>query len=259
MENDKPILENVTYRLPNTDSIFAGDFLAYLSPLGNIGDQSINFRLSDTSYFPKSSIEFSDTAVPRAIFSFSDGTSCAIDIVNNTGMSKTSPHTYSPVTLKEFIARSAPYPPRLIDHTGFNIPFFNGIHPEILELREKLKQKCLYHTFPKHLEDAPWDFILPGTKEEISGKMSIDYSPKRTPKIEIVSFEKCSTPLIQIDLQVEGGYSKWNKLFPEAINDSASKNSWVYIQNDFGIDICFVLNEFTASDWSHHFSKSRLL
>ena len=135
-------------------------------------------------------------------------------------------------------------------------PHRSGINK--LELREQLKQTCLYHTFPKHLEDAPWDFIIPGTKEEIERSTQVDYQRVRKPKVEIVSFENSSTPLIQIDIQINGRYEDLVATFPEALHVPDIRNMWVYVKNEFGIDLCFVLNEVSEKDWSYQFAKERL-
>lgn len=173
-------------------------------------------------------------------------------------MIKQSPYRYAQISLEEFTKRMRFFSLKGIDHTGFNLPYFEGIHPQILKLREELRDSCLYHTFPKHLEDAPWDFILPGTKEEIQRLTQIDYWQIRKPKIEIVSFNTSSTPLIQIDVQVKGKYEDLRTLFPEVLHIPEIRNMWVYIANDFDIDVCFVLNEISERDWSYQFAKERL-
>jgi hypothetical protein len=122
-------------------------------------------------------------------------------------------------------------------------------------LRNRLKTTCLYHLFPTG-ED--WDFIIPGELAEITKIKAIDYSKIRKPKFEIVSFEKASTPLIQFDISLNIEYVKFSLLFPEGINDHKMKNTWVYIRNDFDIDICLVLNESKGDDWASFFGGHRL-
>ncbi len=252
-------LKQVQYKLPNTNSEFISQFLDYLAPIGEVGNDEIELRQSNDAFFPVTSILFSQTRTAQVVFVFNSNTSVSAEIANTTGVSKTSPHQYSHISVTEFTERISPFKLKYIDHTGFNLPFFNGIHPKILELREKLKNACLYHTFPKHLSDSPWDFILPGTKKEVVAKVETDYSLDRKPKIEIVSFDKSSTPIMQLDIQLEGKYEDWVKIFPEAINVPEMKSPWVYMENDFGIDVCFVLNEAHEKDWSYHFAKDRLL
>lgn len=209
-------------------------------------------------FFPQTEFIFKQIESPYVQFFFDDGNILTTKIENETGVSKKSPYSYSAIAMDDFLQRIKPYPLVGLDHTGFNLPYFEGTHPRIVELREKLKNSCLYHTFPKHLEDAPWDFIIPGTREEISRSVPVDYHQTRKPKIEIVSFENSSTPLIQIDLQINGTYDNLVKLFPEAIHIPEIKSMWVYIKNDCGIDICFVLNEALEVDWSYHFEKERI-
>jgi len=251
-------LKQVGYKLSNNNSQFISDFLNYLSLFGEVSKNEIVLQLSNKAFFPITSILFTEVNIPQVSFVFSDGRSVSTNITNTTNLSKRSPYLYSPIPLEEFIKRVGLFKLKGIDHTGFNLPYFKGIHPKILELRERVKKGCLYHTFPKHLEDAPWDFILPGSPEEISGEAEINYSLNRKPKIEIVSFEKSSTPLIQLDIQLEGSYEGRLKIFPEAIRVPEMRNLWVYIQNDYGIDVCFVLNEVSNKDWSYHFAKDRL-
>ncbi|MBP9718866.1 MAG: hypothetical protein KBD46_00160 [Candidatus Levybacteria bacterium] len=250
-------LIDVLYKLPNKNKEFTKSFLDYLSHLGNVENEELRLNLSENTYSPSTKFSFSERQIPQVHFNFSDNSSFSVDITNVTGITKQSPHEYKHIAMDEYLNRAKDLLLKAVDHTGFNLPYFGGIHPQILELREKLKETCLYHTFPKELADEPWDFILPGTKEEIeSGE--VNYDLIRRPKIEIVSFSKSSTPLIQIDLQVEAKYEDFKKLFPEGIDVPEIKCVWVYIQNDFGIDICMVLNEFHDGDWSHYFNNSRL-
>lgn len=251
-------LQEIVYKLPNTNKKFLKQFLNYLSILGNADDKKITFSQSNNEYIPITTIVFSEIKIPQVSFIFDDSSSIDIDIINTTNEIKQSPHTYKHISLEQFMERIKSYELKYIDHTGFNLPYFNGIHPIILKLRKQLKSKSLYHTFPKHLANESWDFILPGTKEEINKEDEVNYNDNRKPKIEIVSFEKSSTTLIQFDLHLQGKYIEWEKHFPEAIAVSEIKSLWVYIQNDFGIDICFVLNQVHNKDWSYHFAKERI-
>lgn len=145
-----------------------------------------------------------------------------------------------------------------VDHTGFNLPWFNGTHPTILKLREDLADSCLYHNFPEHIEKADWDFIIPGTSDEISKIVETDYELVRKPKIEIVSFDSCSTPLVQFEIEVNERYSRFSKLFPEGIKIPEINSVWVYIRYLSNLDFCFVLNETSNGDWSREFKNERL-
>lgn len=133
-----------------------------------------------------------------------------------------------------------------------------GIHPEIQTLREYCKDKSLYHLFPT---GENWDFIIPATKEEITGKASIEYSLLRRPKVEIVTFEKTSKPLIQIDVNIskKTTLDELKKLFPEGLVDENINNIWIYMKNPLGIDICYVLNPGDDPDWSPFFKDSRFI
>jgi hypothetical protein len=251
-------LTKVLFTLPNSDHNFHNEFISYLSSQGLSKENQVDLSASREEYQPKVGFIFNQEQIPKVSFLFSNNSSLLVDIENITHISRKSPHAYESIKLSDFITRISPYTLQGVDHVGFNLPYFQGIHPRILELRQQLKDTCLYHTFPKHLEDAPWDFILPGNREEIDRSVEIDYKTTRKPKIEIVSFDKSSTPLIQIDIQVDGRYEQLIKLFPEAIAVPEVKNLWVYIENIFGIDICFVVNETSSEDWSYHFAKERL-
>ena len=144
-----------------------------------------------------------------------------------------------------------------IDHIGFNLPWQgNSLHPAMLDLRERLKATCLYHRFPS---GEPWDFILPGSRTEISHRQRVDYALPRRPKFEIVSFDKCSTPLIQMEVLCSMRYEQFSHLFPEALMDPNVRNAWIYIKNDAGIDLCLVLNEESEGDWSSIFKGHRIM
>lgn len=251
-------MKQVLYKLPSTDKVFVSLFLNYLSIVGQVNKEAITLEQSSKDFFPSTSILFTNIKIPHVAFVLSDNSSHSVEIVNSSGISKESPHQYTPIALTDFIKRISPFRLHYIDHTGFNLPYFDGIHPTILQLREKLKGVSLYHRFPKRLGMANWDFILPASESEIGRITKTDYSLSRRPKIEIVSFEKSSTPLIQFDLHVEGRYEDKVKIFPEAIQVPEINCLWVYIQNDFGIDVCFVLNETHNEDWSHQFADDRL-
>ena len=253
-----PYLKRVQYQLPFNDKRFVSDLFNYFSPLGKISDDWIVLTQSRENFVPITSIFFRDVTVPLVGFLFSDETSINVELVNTTATVKSSTHKYLPISLQEFLKRIAPFPLKCIDHTGFNLPYFDGVHPIITNLRNGLKKACLYHTFPKHLADAPWDFILPGSVEEINQDVKTDYSAVRRPKLEIVSFDKSSTPLIQIDIKLVGKYEEWIELFPEGIHEPYIRCVWVYIKNKFGIDFCLVLNEHVENDWSVEFANDRL-
>lgn len=253
-----PYLSKIQYCLPRADKAFEKQFMQFLSPLGTVTPKGIDLTLSRSDYLPSTSFIFKDTRSAFTQFVFDGGRTTTVEIANTTGANKQSPYHYSHIALGVFIERMQRFPLLGLDHTGFNLPYFEGVHPKIVELRQELKAKCLYHTFPKHLEDAPWDFIIPGTREEIARVQETDYQLVRKPKVEIVSFENSSTPLIQIDIQVQGKYEEMVDAFPEALHVPEIRNMWVYLQNEYGIDICFVLNESSGKDWSYQFQNDRL-
>lgn len=118
------------------------------------------------------------------------------------------------------------------------MPWFSGgIHPRIEELRRALAPRCLYHTFPS---GEPWDFILPGTPAEIGGG-AVDYGLVRRPKFEVVSFDRCSRPILQIDIGCDRSLTELQAVFPEALVDHAIGNAWIYVDGPLGLDLCLVM------------------
>jgi len=121
-------------------------------------------------------------------------------------------------------------------------------------LRNKLKDKSLYHLFPT---GDNWDFVIPGSLEEISGAIPVDYELDRKPKFEIVSFDGCSTPLVQIDIATNLEYEYIKDLFPEGIHLDDIKSVWVYLKSNYSFDVCLVLNE-AGRGWTKFFKDHRL-
>lgn len=252
------LLQSVTYSLPLIDSDFTKKFINYLGTFGTIEGDNLLLTNTSKEYSPLTRISFTEVEIPTVTFAFNVGEPKVIKIVNETGKVRESPHSYKALSISEYLFRVAEIKTTTIDHTGFNLPYFSGIHPTILEMRSLLKDTSFYHTFPKEFANEPWDFILPATEIEILQFADTEYTAIRRPKIELVSFDKTSTPLIQIDLQLEVSYERLKELFPEAIDIPDIKCLWVYIENNFGIDICFVLNE-TQADWSYYFKGNRLV
>jgi len=245
-------LKNIAITLPNTDKHFENEFNSFFKLLSQVP----NNLKSAENYFPKEAITFSDIESPKTVFTFDDQTTAEVSITNETGKNVQSPHQYDLISLNELTKRSENLTFSHIDHMGFNLPWFEqGIHPEIGMLREKLKRYSLYHTFPT---GEPWDFILPGAVEEIEKEVEVDYKKTRRPKFEIVSFDKCSTPLIQIDIAVTDKFITFAPLFSEGIIVKELSQVWVYVENNFGIDICFVINQMRGTDWSSFFKGHRI-
>ena len=247
-------LQHIEIILPDSNENFAKNLLSFLSPFGTVEESSIIFTPSNSTFVPKISLSFEKIDTPTVSFA-TDTTTIEIPLINETGIAKRSPHKYTSIELNEFISRLTDKQLDTVDHLGFNLPWFEGIHPTILKLREELKDKSLYHLFPT---GEAWDFIIPRTKDEITTGI-IDYKTIKKPKFEIVSFEKTSTPLIQCDLSIQESYENFTKLFPEALHIPEIRNMWVYIKNPYNIDFCFVVNEVGEGDWSEFFGESRLI
>jgi hypothetical protein len=253
-----PLLERITLQFPGTHPEFHSRLLSLLAGIGNSASGKLELAVSDQNYHPLLSIDFrSPSPDPAAAFEFSRGTHM-VRIENITGAVKQNPLPYKLLSIGEVSRRftAAAWKTAGCDHIGFNLPWFGpGIHPRILELRKKLAGGCLYHRYPS---GEPWDFILPGDPDEISGRRPVDYAKTRRPKFEIVSFDGASTPLIQIDICVNDRYEGFTRQFPEALADPQFHNIWIYLENPFSIDVCLVVNELFQADWSGHFHGCRI-
>ena len=214
-------LESITVKFPAANIEFTHPLVSLIDVLGQKGNRALELTGSDPGFYPKICLDF-QSGHPDVLtdFAFSDGETISIKIENSTGMSKQSPHSYSPLSVETVKQRLMTSAMRVvgIDHVGFNLPwFFSGLHPSILQLREELSSRCLYHRFPT---GEPWDFIIPGDHDEIADRMAVDYTKVRRPKFELVSFDKTSTPLIQLDISVNASYERFAPLFPESLNDA---------------------------------------
>ena len=247
-------LTNIDVVFPKDTSTFFNELTTFLRDIGDLRAQTLTFLTTKRSYYPQISLTEEAIEKPIVRFAMDDGETHEVLIENSSGIEKQSQYAYTAITIDDFVARMQAASLQNIDHVGFNLPWFeSGVHPKILQLRELLKTKCLYHTFPS---GEPWDFILPGTQNEVEGKKPIDYIQIRKPKFEIVSFANCSKPLVQIDLGFATPYAKLARLFPEGILLSDVKSVWVYLQNPYDIDVCLVLNS-AKGDWSDFFRNSR--
>jgi hypothetical protein len=247
------LLDRVVLTLP-TDIGFSETFEGVLKDCLEQSQDILEVKQTLNGSLPKINIQFRDTKQPVIEF-IGDDFTFSRNISNETGQERTSPHTYKPITideLKDRIHKAGNI--TIIDHLGVNFPWFDGLSPIIAELRNRLGSSSAYYRFPTG-ED--WDFILPATRHEIeAGTINLDLV--RRPKLELVSFEKASTPIIQIDCITTIEYSKLKKMFPEAIADDELFNIWVYIENSYGVDICFVLNGPREKDWSNFFKGHKL-
>ncbi len=242
------VLNTIDIVLPDIDDGFFDQLTGFLSVFGVKAGKSLCFNNSNPKYLPVMVFSSRPIDAPKVVFNKK-----RVTIQNTTGVEKDNPYSYTPLSLDEVTKKLRDHPFNMLDHIGFNLPYFDGVHPKMLELRESLKGSCLYHLFPS---GEPWDFVIPGTKEEITGA-TVDYSKVRKPKFEIVSFSNCSKPLIQIDFSVKASYSDIVQMFPEGLHDDNLHNVWVYIKNPYDIDICFVVNEPSEGDWSEYFAESR--
>lgn len=241
-------LSSICLLFPKLTNLFFEEFSSLLPSLTT---------QKNSRFFPNIRIEETNVDLVTAKFCLDKQDSFSVPIENITNQQKKSCYKYKAISLADLTDRIGKEFCKSIDHLGFNLPWFEkSIHPEILKIRQKLKDKCLYHLYPS---GENWDFIIPGSLEEISRKKEVDYSLIRRPKFEIVSFDICSTPLIQFDVSLSYKFEELVKIFPEAIHVNELRNMWVYLKNPLRIDICLVLNETKDKDWSAFFEKSRMV
>jgi hypothetical protein len=254
--NEQITLAAISIEFPDIGTAFMRDFFELLKSLGTSQENSIEFTKTNPEYTPTVSLKLTDIRTCRAAFTLSNTRKLTIDISNMTGVHKKSPEKFGYYDLGQVKKRLKGINLTGIDHVGFNLPWFmGGTHPLIEILQTNLKNKSLYHTFPT---GEAWDFILPATSDEIYNTVAINYRDIRKPKFELVSFEKSSTPLIQLDVATNGTSTTIKERFPDGLHVNELKQTWVYITNPFELDICLVLNEDNGSDWSEQFALTRL-
>ncbi len=247
-------LSQITILLPDQYPEFADVFTTFLLSCAERCEGGVSFKQSHAEYLPQVKLQFATVNTPQVHFELPDGRRM-IELKNSTGMEKKSPHAYTPIMFSDFLERMQQHTIQGLDHLGFDIPWFDGVHPEIVQLRESLKTHCLYYLFPT---GEAWDFILPGTPSEMQLTGDPDLTVVRRPKFELVSIDTVSTPLLQFEFKTSLKYSEMVQLFPEAIAVPEVPNVWVYIQNSYGVDICCVLNEHSENDWCAFFGGHRL-
>lgn len=253
------ILKEISFVFNSKYKVFNEQFFELFIKVMRFDGSKLFINSSNTAYYPKVSIDSIISDEDMFVWFITDHAVEKVIIKNETGITKDSYEIYGYIELDDlkqrFIKNSIDI--KKIDHIGFNLPWFeSSINPQINELRNKLATKCLYHKFP---DGNPWDFILPGSKEEIGNKKAINYSLIRKPKIELVSFDKTSKPIIQFDVCCSCDKSKLKSIFPEGLYDQNLGNIWIYISNPYKLDICIVLGEDYEGDWSGYFRNNRIL
>ncbi len=252
-------LEKIIIRFPHVLQGLVRQLTLFLDASLVRTDGGIAAKPSNKRYLPTVSLSCdSDEDFAKADFSLSSHETVSVFIRDITGVVRRNPSAYRRLPLTEVRDRFTGNGIEIqgIDHIGFNLPWFDrGLHPVIADLRQRLKTLCLYHRFPT---GEPWDFIIPGEVDEIRGSKTIDYDKVRKPKFEIVSFDKSSTPLVQIDVAVAVTHEQFSSLFPEALNDMSMKNIWVYVETQCDLDICLVINEKSLRDWTPFFRGHRI-
>jgi len=253
-------LAEIVVKFPRSDTALNRKILTQFDKVGSNENGKLRIKSSNDDFYPTISID-TNSENRKVLVEFQTSKGCKHEVLvkNTTGVEKKSLLKYSHLSIDAIIERFSENGIAIngLDHVGFNLPWFSsGIHPLVEDLRRKFSSKCLYHKFPT---GEPWDFIIPGSLNEILMLDEVDYSKTRTPKFEIVSFDVSSTPLIQFDLQCNKKYEVFSMIFPESLRDNQFKNIWIYIENTYGVDICFVLNETGNKDWSPYFKGNRII
>jgi len=254
------VLSEIVVKFPRSDIALNRRILMQFDKVGSNVNGKLRIKSSNDASYPTISVD-TNSENRKVLAEFLTPTGCKHEVLmeNTTGVAKTSPLEYSHLKIDTIVERFRKNGITIngLDHVGFNLPWFSsGIHPLVESLRQNFSSKCLYHKFPT---GEPWDFIIPGSLNEILMLDEVDYSKTRTPKFEIVSFDASSTPLIQFDMQCNKKYEAFSTIFPESLRDNQFENIWIYIENSYDVDICFVLNETGNKDWSLSFKGNRIL
>lgn len=251
-------LRDITFCFDKRFKSFSEKFVKFFDPVTVEENSTVYLKKSNEQFFPQVLFDLESDKEGISIDFDGDNYHKTVKVVNETGQNKESCEQYSEIDLEVVIERFNENDILVtrMDHVGFNLPWFEeGVHPEIAAIRNDLSPKCLYHKFPT---GENWDFIIPGTTDEINRKIDVDYNLVRKPKIEIVSFDKCSKPLLQFDISCVDNSLKFEELFPEGIYDSNLDNVWIYVSNPFNVDFCIVLNRSRGGDWSSFFKEARI-
>jgi hypothetical protein len=251
-------LESIRMHFPRRDGSPIRELLELLAPSLRWDQGVATVIPSGEGYIPQISMDpEADTPRVAVDFMLNPTEWMSVDMKNITGLERQNPLSYGYMGLDEVQECFGQNGIKItgIDHVGFNLPWFGpGLHPAIIDVRARLNRICLYHSFPS---GEPWDFILPGQLSEIRRRKATDYHLVRRPKFEMVSFDKASTPLIQIEAMTNKAFGELRSLFPRGLADEKVHNLWLYIDNPLGIDLCLVLNEPSEADWSELFKGHR--
>jgi hypothetical protein len=240
--------------VPTPAAQLADAMLDLLAPFGTRRQQTIALTPSRPDYLPVVTLRFATTAPPRARFLLDDR-SMDIALVNTTGDERCSPYRYQAIPPAALRDRLRGVRVTALDHVGFDLPWFAGIHPALATLREVLAPRCAYFLFPT---GEPWNFILPATRDEITLGGEPDLHTSRRPKVEIVFLDTALTPFVQVDFVVDQPFEGLVARFPEGLAAPGLRNVWVYLAGSPALDLCCVFNAQRAADWSPFFAGHRL-
>lgn len=261
MNNSNSTLQEIRLRLPAKYEEFNQALLRLFQRVVQpAGDGRYRFKSSNELFFPYVTIDILSLhgTPPAVTFLRTDKSEVTVGLEETPGFIKKNSKIYQHLSIDEVLCRLQRMGLEIvrIDHAGVNLPWPSGVHPRIKKLRNELSKDCLYHLFPT---GEAWDFILPGSPEEIDARMPLNYHTIRKPKFELVSFDGCSTPLFQFDVACNGTSHEIVENFKEGIHDRNLNNVWVYLENPYEIDICLVLGADYEGDWSNYFEGCRIM
>ncbi len=240
--------------VPAVEARLADAVFDLLAPFGTRQDATIALTPSRPEYLPLVTLRFTPAATPRARFLLDDR-GLEVALVNATGTVRRSPYRYTAIAPTQLRDRLRAVTCTTLDHVGFDLPWFDGLHPAMAMLRDVLAPHCAYFTFPT---GEPWDFILPAARDELGAGVELDLDTTRRPKFEVVSLDTASTPIIQLDFVVDRPYQQLVALFPEGLASPAARSVWVYLAGWPDLDVCCVFNEPGTADWCPFFAGHRL-
>jgi hypothetical protein len=124
---------------------FSNKFTNLLKNVTEHNENKLFVKSSNELFLPRLSINNSSSEKNVIVtFLFNDASERKIIVENTTGLERKNSGKYSHIELNDVINRFDNCGLKIlkIDHMGFNLPWFdNGIHPEILKLRNILSKR----------------------------------------------------------------------------------------------------------------------
>jgi len=115
-------LERIAVRFPGPHTEFTYDLASLINALGHNKNDVLGLTRSNQDFSPKRLVDFkSRRSDILTDFTLSNGDNISVKIENSMGLSKQSPHSYQPISVKTVSQRFVTSGVRLvgIDHVGF--------------------------------------------------------------------------------------------------------------------------------------------